>query len=82
MRLDRTCLPEDFSAGTFAARIMTADGPCVVGLIGGAAFDLTPTVGTMSRWMEVEKPAACIRTRGVPMALGIDALLANSAQRR
>ncbi|MEO3473146.1 fumarylacetoacetate hydrolase family protein [Roseomonas sp. CAU 1739] len=79
MRLDRTCLPADFARGTFAARIMTPEGPCVVGLIGGAAFDMTPTTGTMARWMETENPAACIRTRGVPMALDLDALLANSA---
>jgi fumarylacetoacetate (FAA) hydrolase family protein len=79
MRLDRTCLPADFARGAFAARIMTPDGPCVVGLIGGAAFDMTPMCGTMSRWMEAETPAGCIRTRGVPMALDLDALLANSA---
>ena len=79
MHLDRTCLPADFARGAFAARIMTAEGPCVIGLIGGAAFDMTPTTGTMSRWMETENPAACIRTRGVPMALDLDALLANSA---
>lgn len=79
MRLDRTCLPADFAAGTFAARIMTPDGPCIAGWVGGAAFDMTPKVGTMARWMEVEQPATCIRTRGVPMALDLDALLANSA---
>jgi fumarylacetoacetate (FAA) hydrolase family protein len=79
MRLDRTCLPADVARGAFAARVMTPDGPCVVGLIGGAAFDMTPMCGTMSRWMEGEAPAACIRTRGVPMALDLDALLANSA---
>lgn len=79
MRLDRTCLPADMARGTFAARVMTPDGPCVVGLIGGAAFDMTPMCGTMSRWMEAETPGACIRTRGVPMALDLDAVLANSA---
>lgn len=79
MRLDRTCLPADMARGTFAARVMTPDGPCVVGLIGGAAFDMTPMWGTMSRWMEAETPGACIRTRGVPMALDLDAVLANSA---
>jgi fumarylacetoacetate (FAA) hydrolase family protein len=79
MRLDRTCLPADLARGAFAARIMAPDGPCIVGLIGGAAFDMTPNNGTMSRWMEAENPAACIRTRGVPMARDHDALLANSA---
>jgi fumarylacetoacetate (FAA) hydrolase family protein len=79
MRLDRTGLPADLARGAFAARIMAPDGPCIVGLIGGAAFDMTPNNGTMSRWMEAENPAACIRTRGVPMALDLDALLANSA---
>ncbi|MBR0651195.1 fumarylacetoacetate hydrolase family protein [Roseomonas terrae] len=79
MRLDRTCLPADFMQGNFAARVMTADGPSIIGFIGGAAFDMTLKFGTMSRWMESETPAACIRTRGVPMAIDLDALLANSA---
>ena len=34
MRLDRTCLPADLAAGAFAARVMTAEGPCIVGIIG------------------------------------------------
>lgn len=81
MRLDRsTCLPEDLAQGAFALRIMTADGPCIVGLIGGAAFDMTCAFGTMSRWMEEEHPVAAIRARGAPVALDLDALLANSAQ--
>lgn len=78
MRLDRSCLPADLVQGCFAARIMTAEGPCIVGLIGGAAFDMTPAFGTMSRWMEQDTPATCIRTRGAPLALDLDALLANS----
>ncbi len=56
MRLDRTCLPADLARGAFAGRIMTPDGPCIVGLIGGAAFDMTPWVGTMARWMECGEP--------------------------
>ncbi len=79
MRLDRSCLPEDFATGTFAARIMTPEGPCVAGFIGGAAFDMTCAFGTMSRWMEEEQPAAAIRPRGAPMALDLDALITNSA---
>jgi len=79
MRLDRVCLPEDIDNGAFAARIMTAEGPAVVGLLGGAAFDMTPAFGTMSRWMEEEHPAAAIRTRGAPLALDLVALVANSA---
>lgn len=79
MRLDRTSLPADLAAGTFAARIMTPDGPSIIGMIGGAAFDMTCAFGTMSRWLEEEQPAAAIRTRGAPMALDLDALLANSA---
>lgn len=78
MRLDRVCLPEDIDNGAFAARIMTAEGPAVVGLLGGAAFDMTPAFGTMSRWMEEEHPAAAIRTRGAPLALDLVALVANS----
>ncbi|MBR0659462.1 fumarylacetoacetate hydrolase family protein [Neoroseomonas oryzicola] len=79
MRLDRSCLPEDFGKGAFAARIMTADGPCIVGFLGGAAFDMTCAFGTMSRWMEEEHPVAAIRQRGAPLAIDLDALLANSA---
>jgi fumarylacetoacetate (FAA) hydrolase family protein len=79
MRLDRSCLPEDFAKGAFAARIMTADGPCVVGFLGGAAFDMTCAFGTMSRWMEEEHAVAAIRQRGAPLAIDLDALLANSA---
>lgn len=79
MRLDRACLPEDIEDGAFAARIMTAEGPVVVGLLRGAAFDMTPAFGTMARWMEEEHPAAVIRTCGAPLALDLAALLANSA---
>ncbi|MBR0672213.1 fumarylacetoacetate hydrolase family protein [Neoroseomonas soli] len=79
MRLDRTCLPPDMAAGTFAARVMTAEGPLIIGMIGGAAFDMTPAFGTMSRWMEEETPAAAIRRTGAPLAFDLDALLANSA---
>lgn len=78
MRIDRACLPADFQAGTFAARIMAPDGPCIIGVIAGAAFDLTPAFGTMARWMEEEHPGAAIRARGAPLALDLDALLANS----
>jgi fumarylacetoacetate (FAA) hydrolase family protein len=79
MRLDRNCLPEDLAAGAFAGRIMTPGGPCIVGLIGGAAFDMTPAFGTMSRWLEEDRPAAAIRLRGAPLSLDLDALVANSA---
>ena len=79
MRLDRACLPQDLAEGTFAARLMTREGPSIIGLIRGAAFDMTCAFGTMSRWMEEEHPAAAIRTRGAPMALDLDALVANSA---
>ena len=79
MRLDRACLPEDFAAGTFAARIMTPEGPCIIGFSAGEAFDMTPAYGTMSRWLEEEHPAAAIRRRGVALALDLDAAIANSA---
>jgi len=79
MRLDRSCLPEDLAEGAFAARIMTAEGPCILGLVGGAAFDMTPAFGTMSRWMEEEHPVAAIRSRGAPVAIDLPGLLANSA---
>ncbi|MBW6398016.1 fumarylacetoacetate hydrolase family protein [Roseomonas sp. HJA6] len=79
MRLDRSCLPADFTQGSFAARVMTAAGPCIIGFIGDAAFDMTPAFGTMARWMEQDSPISCIRTRGAPLALDLDGLLANSA---
>jgi fumarylacetoacetate (FAA) hydrolase family protein len=40
---------------------------------------MTPAFGTMSRWLEAEDPVAAIRARGAPMALDLDALVANSA---
>ncbi|CAH0297525.1 fumarylacetoacetate hydrolase family protein [Roseomonas sp. CECT 9278] len=79
MRLDRTCLPADFAAGAFAARIMTPDGPGIVGFLGAAAFDMTSAYGTMAQWLDRDTPAACIRHHGAPIALDLDALLANSA---
>ena len=67
MPLDATALPEDWPAGAYAARVMTADGPCAVGITGGDAFDLTPAFGTVSRWLQEDDPAAAIRARGEPM---------------
>ncbi len=79
MRPESDGLPQDLREGSFAARIMTAQGPCIIGVIGGAVFDMTPAFGTMSRWMEEEQPAAAIRPRGAPLALDLGATLANSA---
>jgi len=79
MRLDAAILPEDWPHGAYAARIMTPEGPSVLGILNGAAFDLTPAFGTVRSWLEEDDPAGAIRARGVPVALDIPALLANSA---
>jgi fumarylacetoacetate (FAA) hydrolase family protein len=79
MRLDRTALPQDWPEGTYAARLMVEDGPTAIALLNGAAFDMTPAFGTVSRWLNEPDPVAAIRTRGVPMPLDLPAALANSA---
>jgi fumarylacetoacetate (FAA) hydrolase family protein len=79
MNLDSTALPQDWPEGTYAARLMTADGPTAIALLNGAAFDMTPAFGTVSRWLNEPDPAAAIRTRGVPVPLDLLAALANSA---
>ena len=83
-RLDSTawladCLPQDWKDGSFAARIMTAEGPSVLALLQGAAFDMTPAFGTSSAWLNEPDPVAAIRHRGVPIPLDLPAVLANSA---
>jgi fumarylacetoacetate (FAA) hydrolase family protein len=50
-----------------------------IALLNGAAFDMTPRFGTVSRWLNEEDPLGGIRLRGVPMALDLKAALANSA---
>jgi len=77
-QLDATSLPEDWPAGTYAARVMTPEGPLAIALLNGAAFDMTPRFGTVSRWLNEEDPLGAIRLRGVPMPLDIKAVLANS----
>jgi fumarylacetoacetate (FAA) hydrolase family protein len=79
MQLDQSALPQDWTEGSFAARIMTPDGPCVLGLLAGAAFDMTPAFGTSSAWLNEPDPVAAIRNRGVPIPLDLPAVLANSA---
>lgn len=78
MQPDKTCLPADWRSGHFAARVMTPEGPIVVGLAHGAAFDLTPAFGTASAWLAGADPVGAITARGTPLALDLDALLANS----
>ncbi len=79
MRLDATCLPDDWPQGSYAARVMTPDGPVAIALLNGAAFDMTPAFGTVSRWLNEADPLGVIRTRGVPLALDLKRALANSA---
>jgi len=78
-QLDATSLPEDWPAGAYAARVMTPEGPLAIALLNGAAFDMTPRFGTVSRWLNEEDPLGAIRLRGVPVPLDMQALLANSA---
>jgi hypothetical protein len=76
LTLDAASLPADWKTGTFAARVMTPEGPIAVGLIEGAAFDMTPAFGTVSAWFNAPDPRAAIRARGVPMVLDLPAVLA------
>lgn len=78
-QLDESTLPEDVAAGSFALRIMTADGPSALALHHGEAFDMTPAFGTVSAWLNSEDPVGAIRARGVAVALDLAALLANSS---
>lgn len=71
-------LPADLATGAFALRVMTPDGPSVMALLGGAAFDMTPAFGTCSAWLNADDPVAAIRARGVPAALDLPAALANA----
>lgn len=81
-RLDGMALPEDWRDACLAARVMTAEGPCAVAVLRGAAFDMTPAYGTVSAWLNERDPVAAIRSRGVPMPLDLPAALANSAHDR
>ncbi|WP_237215136.1 fumarylacetoacetate hydrolase family protein [Falsiroseomonas oryziterrae] len=76
--VDQARLPDDLDAGAFALRAMTAEGPAVLALLGGATFDMTPAFGTCSAWLNSEDPVAAIRTHGIPTALDLPAALANS----
>jgi len=69
-------LPADLDQGHFALRLATPEGPVVVGLVGGAAFDMTPAFGTASAWLNSEDPLGAIRARGVPMVLDLPGALA------
>jgi len=79
LRLDATCLPQDWPRGAYAARVMTREGPTAVALLEGAAFDMTPAFGTVSAWLNTEDPLAVIRSHGVPISLDLAATLVNSA---
>ena len=71
-------LPADWPKGAYAARVMTEAGPSIVGFLDGAAFDMTASFGTASRWLDDADPIGAIR-RGTPMALDLGAVIANSA---
>ncbi|MFC0409444.1 fumarylacetoacetate hydrolase family protein [Roseomonas elaeocarpi] len=69
-------LPQDWQQGSFAARLATPEGPVVLGVTGGRAYDLTPAFGTVSAWFESDDPVAAITARGVPLELDLAAALA------
>ncbi|WP_203076732.1 fumarylacetoacetate hydrolase family protein [Falsiroseomonas ponticola] len=71
-------LPDDWKEGAFALRLQTPEGPSVLALLGGAAFDMTPAFGTASAWLNSDDPVAAIRAQGVPAALDLPAALANA----
>jgi fumarylacetoacetate (FAA) hydrolase family protein len=41
-------LPSDYASGTFLGRAQSPEGPCVIAIRGGALFDLTLEVATVS----------------------------------
>jgi len=67
--MDMTVLPADWRQGHFALRTDSADGPMVVALQYGAAFDMTPNFGTVSAWLNDPDPLRAI-SLGAPVALG------------
>ena len=69
-------LPEDWTRGTFAARLDTPEGPVVLGVLDGAAHDLTHAFGTVSAWLDAPDPVAAIRERGRRLDLDLPAALA------
>ncbi|WP_270938181.1 fumarylacetoacetate hydrolase family protein [Falsiroseomonas oryzae] len=75
---ENAALPEDWTEGAFALRVMTPEGPSVFALLGGASFDMTPAFGTCSAWLNADDPVAAIRSHGVPSALDLKAALANA----
>ena len=76
MPLD-TALPQDWRDGHFALRIQGADGPQVIALAKGRAYDMTPAFGTASAWLNESDPIATIATRGEALELDVPALLAD-----
>ena len=71
-------LPADWPTGAYAARLMTAAGPSLVGFRDGAAFDLTALFGTASRWLDSPDPVVAIG-RGTALAVDLAAVIANAA---
>ena len=53
-------------------------GPSAIALLDGAAFDMTPAFGTVGAWLNAEDPVGAIRRKGVPIALDLRAVLANT----
>jgi fumarylacetoacetate (FAA) hydrolase family protein len=76
MPLD-TALPQDWREGHFALRVQGADGPQVIALAKGRAFDMTPAFGTASTWLNESDPIAAIAARGEALDLDVQALLAD-----
>ncbi|MFC7554229.1 hypothetical protein ACFQU7_21520 [Pseudoroseomonas wenyumeiae] len=72
-----TAWPQDWREGHFALRIQGEDGPMAIALAKGEVFDMTPTYGTVSAWLNDPHPAAAIRARGAKLALDVEALLAD-----
>jgi fumarylacetoacetate (FAA) hydrolase family protein len=74
MPLD-TALPQDWREGHFVLRMQGKDGPQVIALAKGQAFDMTPAFGTASIWLNESDPIAAIAARGEKLDLDVPALL-------
>lgn len=73
-----TALPEDWREGHFALRAEGPDGPLVLALAGGRAYDMTPAFAIASAWLNAPDPVGAIAARGRPIELQVEALLAGS----
>ena len=74
-------LPHDAATATLVGRVWdaVADGPIVVVVRDGAAYDISRSFATMRDVTEASDPAALIAATTGPLVASVDELLANTA---